>query len=55
MQNILIAAPQIFLESAANLAQSDGYNTLILSDSIQGEAQQVAIVHSGIVQQIVRH
>ncbi|TVQ46631.1 MAG: glycerate kinase [Gloeocapsa sp. DLM2.Bin57] len=55
VQNLLIATPEISLESAANLAQTHGYNTLILSDSIQGEAKEVGIVHAGIVQQIVRH
>ncbi|ELR96662.1 glycerate kinase [Gloeocapsa sp. PCC 73106] len=53
--NHLIATPQLSLEAAARLAQSYGYQTLILGDSLQGEAREVGIVHAGIVQQIVRH
>ena len=55
VQNILIATPQNSLEAAASLARSHGYNTLILGDSLQGEAKEVGIVHAGIIQQIVRH
>lgn len=54
-ENYLIATPQESLSAAASLAQSYGYNTLILSDCIQGEAKEVAKVHAAIAKQVVRH
>ncbi len=40
----LIATPYMALEAAAKLAREAGYNTAILSDSIEGEAREVAKV-----------
>ncbi len=54
-QNRLIATPQKSLEAAAQLAQGAGYTPIILSDSIQGEAKEVGVVHAGIAQQVIRH
>ncbi|WP_433865690.1 glycerate kinase type-2 family protein [Ralstonia wenshanensis] len=49
----VIATAQHALEAAAAQARSLGYEAHILSDSIEGEARDVAEVHAGIVRQIV--
>ncbi len=51
----LIATPQRSLEAAAAVARQAGYEVMILGDSIEGEAAEVAKVHAGIVKQIRRH
>jgi hydroxypyruvate reductase len=51
----LIATPQQSLEAAAEVARRAGYTPLILGDSIEGEASEVAKVHAGIVRQVLRH
>jgi hydroxypyruvate reductase len=51
----LIAAPMLSLRAAAAVARSAGYEPIILSDSIEGEAREVGIVHAGIVQSILAH
>jgi glycerate 2-kinase len=53
--NILIATPQDSLEAAARVAQNAGFHPLILSDSIEGESRDVALVHAAIARQIARH
>ena len=51
----LIAAPQQSLEAAAEVARRAGVNALILGDSLEGEAREVALVHAGIARQVLRH
>ncbi len=51
----LIATPQQSLEAAAAVARSAGYAALILGDSLEGEACQLALVHAGIARQVIRH
>ncbi len=51
----LIATPQMSLDAAASVAKAHGITPLILGDSIEGEASQVALVHAGIAKQVVRH
>ena len=51
----MIAAPQISLEAAARLAQEHGFTPMILGDSLEGEARDVALVHAGIAKQVIRH
>jgi len=53
--NILIATPQDSLEAAARVARDSGFHPLILSDSIEGESRDVALVHAAIANQIARH
>ena len=48
----LIATPQMALEAAAKRAQELGINSLILGDSIEGEAKEVAKVMAGITRQV---
>ena len=51
----IIARPQNSLVSAANLAKSSGFKSLILSDSIEGEANDVGIVHASIAKQVIKY
>jgi glycerate 2-kinase len=50
---VLIATPQHALEAAAAAAQKAGVTPLVLSDAIEGEAREVALVHAGIARQAV--
>ncbi|MDB5529748.1 MAG: glycerate kinase [Devosia sp.] len=47
-----IASAALSLESAADLARSQGVEAAILSDSIEGEARDVAQVHAAIAREI---
>jgi hydroxypyruvate reductase len=51
----MIAAPQQSLEAAAEVARQAGVAPLILGDSLEGEAREVALVHAGIARQVIRH
>ena len=51
----LIATPQQSLEAAAQLARSAAVTPLILSDSFEGEAREVAKVMAAIARQVVRY
>jgi glycerate 2-kinase len=51
----LIARPQGALEAAAAVAHKAGYHPVILGDSLEGEARDVALVHAGIARQVVNH
>src|SRR5262245_17577461 len=45
VQNLLIGNNQLALVAAKEKAQALGYNTLVLSNSVEGEARNVAIDH----------
>jgi glycerate 2-kinase len=51
----MVAAPQMSLEAAAEVAREAGVTPVILGDAIEGEAREVAIVHAGIARQVKRH
>ncbi len=51
----MIATPQISLMAAAELAKSRNITPIILGDSIEGEAREVAIVMAGIARQVAHH
>lgn len=51
----VIAAPQMALEAAAEVARRAGFPVHILGDSIEGEARDVGTVMAGIAKQIVVH
>ncbi|MGI8853204.1 MAG: glycerate kinase type-2 family protein [Methyloceanibacter sp.] len=51
VRNIMIATPQASLEAAAQVARKAGVTPVILGDSIEGEARDVALVHAGIARQ----
>jgi hydroxypyruvate reductase len=48
----LIASPQQALAAAAGIAHASGITPIILSDRIEGEARDVALVHAAIALQI---
>lgn len=52
---VMIAKPQDALEAAAAAARAAGVTPLILGDSIEGEARDVALVHAGIARQVARY
>jgi len=51
----MVAAPQMSLEAAAEIALKAGVTPVILGDAIEGEAREVALVHAGIARQVKRH
>jgi len=51
---VMLAAPQDSLDAAARMACDMGLHPVILSDAIEGEAREVAIMHAGIAQQVQR-
>jgi glycerate 2-kinase len=51
----LIATPQHSLEAAAQVARAAGVTPLILSDSFEGEAREVAKVMAAMARQVVRY
>ncbi|WP_338762771.1 glycerate kinase [Massilia sp. METH4] len=51
----MIASPQQALEAAAAVALDAGVTPMILGDSIEGEAREVARVMAGIALQVQRH
>jgi glycerate 2-kinase len=51
----MVAAPQMSLEAAAEIARKAGITPVILGDAIEGEAREVAMVHAGIARQVKRH
>ena len=55
VDNSIIATPLQSLEAAAAIARAAGIAPLILSDSIEGEARDVALVHAAIARHCARH
>ncbi len=51
----LIATPQASLEAAVAIALDNGVRPLVLGDSIEGEARDVAKVMAGIARQVRNH
>jgi glycerate 2-kinase len=51
----IIATPQMALEAAAAVARQAGLRVMILGDSIEGEAREVARVMAGIANQVALH
>jgi hydroxypyruvate reductase len=49
----IIASAGVSLEAAAALAQSNGITPVILSDAIEGEARDVALVHAAIAREVL--
>ncbi len=54
-RTIVVARPQESLEAAARVARESGVTPVILGDSIEGEACEVAQVMAGIARQVARH
>ena len=51
---ILVATPQMALDAAAAVARDAGVAPIVLADSIEGEAREVALVHAAIARQVQR-
>lgn len=51
----LVATPQMALEAAAEVARAAGVTPMILGDSIEGEAREVAKVLAAIALQVRKH
>ncbi len=51
----IIAAPQMALDAAAQVARDAGITPYILSDSLEGEARDVGKVLAGIARQVALH
>ncbi len=51
----IIATPQQSLEAAVKTAKEHGLNSIILSDCLEGEAREVALVHAGIARQVLHY
>lgn len=51
----MLATPQMALEAAAAAARKAGLTPVILGDSLEGEAREVATVMAGIARQVLRH
>ncbi|MFO1055978.1 MAG: glycerate kinase [Dongiaceae bacterium] len=54
-ETILVGRPQDSLMAAAAVAEAAGCRPVILGDSLEGEAREVALVHAGIARQVLRH
>ena len=50
----IVGSNALALEAAAGAARELGYNTLILSSSMEGETREVAAVHAQILREVVR-
>ena len=55
VENIIVGSNQKSLEAAARAARQLGYQTLILSSTIEGETRDVARMHAAIARQIRLH
>ena len=55
MRNVIIANNRQALDAARIEAEKRGYNTLVLSSSIDGETREIARVYSAMAREIVRH
>lgn len=53
VHNFIIGSNILALEAAKAAAQSLGYQTLLLSSSIEGETKDVALVHAAIAREIL--
>lgn len=51
VENVMIATPQMSLDAAASVARAAGIAPLVLSNSIEGESRDVALVHAAIARQ----
>jgi glycerate 2-kinase len=52
LRNVIVGSNRLALDAARSMAQSLGFQTLLLSSAIQGEAREVARVHAAILREI---
>lgn len=55
VENRLVASAQGMLEAAASFFREQGITPLILSESVTGEAREIAKMHAAIAQQVRQH
>ena len=55
VENHVITSAQTALQSGAAFFAGQGVNAVVLSDSITGEASEVAKVHAALARQIIKH
>lgn len=53
VQNLVVGSNGLAVSAAAKKAKTLGYNTLVLSTRVEGEAKEVAYVYAGIAKEIV--
>jgi glycerate 2-kinase len=53
-QNVIVASNSLALRAAKHKADELGYNSLVLSSSIEGETRDVALDHMAIAKEILR-
>jgi glycerate 2-kinase len=53
VQNLVVGSNGLAVSAAAEKAKALGYNTLVLSTRVEGEAREVAYVYAGIAKEIV--
>ncbi len=53
VQNLIVGNNQLALVAAKEKAEALGYNTLVLSSSIEGEARKVAIDHAAMARDVL--
>ncbi|MCK9274765.1 MAG: glycerate kinase [Syntrophales bacterium] len=51
--NVIIGSSRLSLDAARKKARELGYNTMILSSCIEGEAKEVAKVHAAVAKEII--
>lgn len=51
----IIARPQDALDAAARMANASGIATYILSDRVEGQARDIALMHAAIARQVVKN
>jgi glycerate 2-kinase len=54
VQNLVVGSNGLAVSAAAEKAKALGYNTLVLSTRVEGEAREVAYVYAGIAKEIVK-
>lgn len=53
-QNVIVASNSLAIQAARHKADELGYNSLVLSSSIEGETKDVALVHAAIAKEILK-
>ena len=51
----ILVTPRDALRAAADLARAHGVAPVILGDTVEGEAREVALVHAAVAREIARH
>jgi len=53
-QNVIVASNSLAVQAAKSKADELGYNSLVLSSSIEGETRDIALVHAAIAKEILK-